>query len=375
MVEIRQVLPTRSNLKKFTLFQNALYEGNKYFVPSLLTDDVDTLDPKKNPAFDFCESAYFMAWRDNKPVGRVAAIINRNVNEKSGEKIVRFGFIDFIDDPEVSKALMDTVESWGKERGMNKVIGPLGFSDMDHEGMLIEGFEELSTMATIYNYPYYQKHMEALGYGKEADWMEFQITIPDSIPEKHNRIAEIVKKKYGLRVKKFTSRKKIKEEYGHALFDLVNSAYKDLYQYSELSERQKEHYINIYLDLLNLDLVTLIVNEQEELIAIGVSMPSMSRALQKAKGKFFPFGWVHLLKGLKGKNPVVDLLLVAVRPDYQNKGVNALLFQDLIPSYNKHGFKLAESNPELETNNKVQSQWDFFPYRQHRRRRCFGKNI
>lgn len=375
MIEIRTITPTRKNLKMFTQFQNDLYEGNKYFVPSLLTDDVDTLDPEKNPAFDFCESVYFMAYRDGKPVGRIAGIINRQVNGKTNAKNVRFGFIDFIDDFEVSAALVKAVENWGRQKGMNRILGPLGFTDMDHEGTLIEGFEELGTMATIYNYPYYGAHLERLGFKKEADWVEFQISIPTEIPEKYNRIADLVKRKYGLKVKKFTSKKEIKAQYGRALFHLINEAYEHLYQYSALTERQIEHYINIYLSLLNLDLVTLIVDEREQLVGVGVSMPSMSVALQKSKGRFFPFGWYHLLKGLKGKNDRVDLLLVAVKPEYQNKGVNALLFQDLIPNYNRHGFKVAESNPELETNNKVQSQWEYFPTRQHRRRRCYGKKI
>lgn len=375
MIEIRKIEPTKRNLKKFTQFQIDLYDGNPYYVPPLISDDVATLLPDENPAFDFCESQYFMAYRDGKPVGRIAGIINRQVNENSGVKEARFGFIDFIDDHEVSKALLDAVEKWAREKGMNKVIGPLGFTDLDHEGMLVNGFEELSTMATIYNYPYYPEHMERHGYKKESDWLEFVMEVPEDIPDKYNRIADIVKKKFGLRVKKYTSRKRIKKEYGHALFHLINDAYKSLYQYSMLTERQIDYYINIYLNLLNLDLVTLVVDKNDKLVGVGISMPSMSRALQKSKGKFLPFGWYHLLKGLKGKNDRVDLLLVAVHPDYQNKGVNALLFQDLIPYYIKYGFKFAESNPEMETNAKVQSQWEYFPYRQHRRRRSFAKKL
>ena len=344
-------------------------------MPPLVSDDVKTLDPKKNPAFDFCEAQCFMAYEGGRPVGRVAAIINNAVNERSGEKSVRFGFLDFEDNPEVSAALMKAVEQWGKERGMTRVIGPLGFTDLDHEGMLIEGFDELSTMATIYNYPYYPEHIERLGYAKDSDWKEFVMDVPDGIPEKMNRVADIVKKRTRLKVKKYTSRKKIKEEYGRALFELVNEAYDQLYEYSPLTDRQIEYYINQYLDLLDLDLVTIIVDEEEKLVGVGISMPSMSRALQKAKGKLFPFGWIPLLKGLKGKNDRVDLLLVAVKPEYQSKGVNALLFQDLIPYYIKRGFKWAESNPEMETNAKVQSQWDYFTHRQHRRRRSYVKNI
>ena len=375
MVEIRQLNPTRSNLKKFVEFQIDLYKGNPYFVPPLVSDEIATLDSKVNPAFDHCESAYFMAYRDGKAVGRIAAMINKQVNEKENSRQARFGFVDFIDDAEVSKALFDAAEKWAKEKGMDNIVGPLGFTDLDNEGMLINGFEELGTMATIYNYPYYPAHVERLGYEKEVDWHEFLIEIPEQIPDKHKRIAEIVKKKFNLRVVKFTSRKALKEQYGQALFELINEAYDNLYGYSRLTKRQIDYYIKIYLGMLNLDLVTLIVDGEDQLVGVGISIQSMSRALQKSQGKMFPFGWWHLLKGLKGKNDRVDLLLVAVKPQYQGKGVNALLFTDLIPAYNKYGFKWAESNPELESNAAVQNQWEAFPYRQHRNRRAFIKRI
>ena len=375
MVEIRQLNPTRSNLKKFVEFQIDLYKGNPYFVPPLVSDEIATLDSKVNPAFDHCESAYFMAYRDGKAVGRIAAMINKQVNEKENSRQARFGFVDFIDDAEVSKALFDAAEKWAKEKGMDNIVGPLGFTDLDNEGMLINGFEELGTMATIYNYPYYPAHVERLGYEKEVDWHEFLIEIPEQIPDKHKRIAEIVKKKFNLRVVKFTSRKALKERYGQALFELINEAYDNLYGYSRLTKRQIDYYIKIYLGMLNLDLVTLIVDGEDQLVGVGISIQSMSRALQKSKGKMFPFGWWHLLKGLKGKNDRVDLLLVAVKPQYMGKGVNALLFTDLIPAYNKYGFKWAESNPELESNAAVQNQWEAFPYRQHRNRRAFIKRL
>ena len=375
MVEIRQINPTRSNLNKFVEFQIKLYEGNPYFIPPLVSDEIATLDSKVNPAFDHCESAYFMAYRDGKPVGRIAAMINKQVNEKENSRQARFGFVDFIDDAEVSKALFDTAEQWAKEKGMDNIVGPLGFTDLDNEGMLINGFEELGTMATIYNYPYYPQHIERLGYEKEVDWHEFLIEVPEQIPDKHKRIAEIVKKKFNLRVVKFTSRKALKEQYGQALFELINEAYDNLYGYSRLTKRQIDYYIKIYLGMLNLDLVTLIVDGDDQLVGVGISIQSMSRALQKSKGKMFPFGWWHLLKGLKGKNDRVDLLLVAVKPQYMGKGVNALLFTDLIPAYNKYGFKWAESNPELESNAAVQNQWEAFPYRQHRNRRAFIKKL
>lgn len=375
MIEIKTVSPVKEELKKFTQYQIDLYKGNPYYVPPLVSDDVATLSPEVNPAFDFCDSVYFMAYRDGEPVGRIAGIINKQVNERHGTSNARFGFIDFIDDPEVSGALLAAVEDWARAQGMKKLIGPLGFTDLDHEGMLVEGFEELSTMATIYNYPYYAEHMARHGYKKESDWVEFVIDVPAAVPDKMNRIAELVKKKYGLKVLKYTSRKRIKDEYGRALFHLINDSYDGLYEYSRLTERQIDYYIDIYLNLLDLDLVTLIVDKEGKLVGVGISMPSMSKALQKSKGKFFPFGWWHLLKGLKGKNDRVDLLLVAVKPEYQNKGVNALLFQDLIPYYQRNGYKWAESNPEMETNAKVQSQWEYFDYRQHRRRRSFYKEL
>lgn len=375
MIEIEKIDPTKRNLRDFTKFQVDMYAGNPYFVPPLVSDDVNTLSPEVNPAFDFCEAAYFMARKDGRPVGRIAGIINNQVNGQHATRNVRFGFIDFIDDPEVSGALLKAVEDWGRGKGMERIIGPLGFTDLDHEGMLVEGFQELSTMATIYNHPYYARHMELHGYSKESDWVEFEIEIPETIPDRYNRVAEIVKNKFGLRVLKYKNRRRLKEEYGRALFQLINEAYDGLYEYSPLTDRQIEYYIDIYLGLLNLDLVTLIVDAEGELVGVGISMPSMSRALQKSRGRLFPFGWWHLLKGLKGKNDRVDLLLVAVRPEYQNKGVNALLFQDLIPYYNKYGFRHAESNPEMETNSKVQNQWEYFPYRQHRRRRSFCKDL
>ena len=375
MIEVKSLAPTKGNIKKFVKFERDLYKGNPYYVPPLLSSELDNLLPERNPAFDFCESEYFMAYRDGKPVGRIIVMINRQINEIYGKKIARFGWIDFIDDEEVASALLTTAENWAKEKGMEEIVGPLGFTDMDREGTLVEGFEELSTMATIYNHPYYEKHIRNAGYEKDSDWMEFLMEVPDSVPEKYNRVADIVKQRFGLKVVKYTSRKHIKEDYGHALFRLINKAYKDLYQYSPLTERQIDKYINDYLNLLNLDLLTLVVDKERNLVGVGVSLPSMSRALQKSGGKMFPFGWYHLLKGLKGVNDRVDLLLVAVAPEYQNKGVNALLFQDLIPQFIKYGYKYAESNPEMETNAKVQSQWEFFKRRQHRRRRSFRKDL
>ncbi len=366
----------KSDLKKFVKFPIDLYKGNDCFVPPLIADDMGTLNAKSNPAFEFCESVCYMAYRDGKPVGRIAGIINKQVNEKSGEKDARFGFVDFIDDPKVSKALFDAVEKWARAKGMTSIHGPLGFTDMDAEGMLIEGFDQLGTMATIYNYPYYPKHMEAMGYEKAVDWVEYKIMIPEGIPEKHQRISDIVQRKYNLKVLKFKSAKEImKGNYGQRIFELINAAYADLFGYSTLTQKQIDYYVNMYIPLLRLENVTAVVDENNDLIAVGIAIPSLARALQKAKGKLFPFGFIPLLKALKGKNNVVDLLLVAVRPDYQSKGVNALLFSDLIPIFNQNGYEYAESNPELELNEKVQSQWQYFERQQHKRRRAFAKKL
>lgn len=375
MLEIKQIQPTRSALRDFTQFQIDLYRGNDYYVPPLVSDDIEALSPGKNPAFDFCEAAYFMAYRDGKPVGRIAAIINSQVNRNSDAKICRFGFMDFVDDMEVSRALFDAAEDWGRRKGMNRMVGPLGFTDMDREGLLVEGFEELSTMATNYNYPYYAGHVEAAGYVKESDWVEFLLQVPDKVPERYDRIATLVKEKLNLRIQKYTSRKKAKAEIGHKLFRLINEAYKDLYQYSQLTDRQIDYYVDYYLGLVNLDLLTFVMDKDDNLVGLGIALPSLSRGLQKAHGRLHPFGWYHLLKALKGKNDRVDLLLVAVHPDYQNRGVNALMFQDLLPHFIRLGFKYAETNPEMETNAKVQSQWEVFNPRQHRRRRSYAKDI
>jgi GNAT superfamily N-acetyltransferase len=374
-IEIREIHPKKRELLKFVHFGIDLYKGNDYYVPPLVLDEVNTLLPKKNPASDFCESVYFMAFDNGSPVGRIAGIINRVTNEKYGEKNLRFGFYDFIDNEDVSRALMDAVCQWGKEKGMTEVVGPLGFTDMDPEGMLIDGYDQLSTMATIYNYPYYPFHLEKMGFEKEIDWMEFKIYIPEQVPEKMSRIADIIKRKYGLSTIKYTSSKKLVKDYGKEIFTLINEAYDGLYGYSPLTPRQIDHYINMYLPILRLENVVLIIDADRRLVGVGITLPSMSKALRKANGRLLPFGWFHMLKALKGKNNIVDLMLVAIKPEFQSKGVNALLFTDLIPTYNHNGYEYGESNPELEINQKVQSQWQYFDTKQHKRRRAFKKSL
>lgn len=375
-VEIKKVT-TKAELKKFIRFNYEFYKDNPYSVPDLYDDMLNTFSPQKNAAFEFCEADYFLALRDGKIVGRVAAIINRRANDTWNKHTVRFGWIDFIDDIEVSTALINTVKEWGRERGMTEIEGPLGFTDMDAEGMLIEGFDQLSTMATIYNYPYYPQHMERLGMEKSADWVEMKIYVPDHIPEKHQRISQIIARKYNLHIRKIKSKKEIRETgIAHDIFRLINDAYTPLFGYSRMTERQIDQYVKMYVPVLDLRMVSIVENEQNEIVAVGISMASLSRALQKAKGRLLPFGWFHLLKALMWKRPKeLDLLLVAVRPDYQGKGVNALLFTDLIPVYKELGFEYAESNPELEMNEKVQNQWQYFKTEQHKRRRCFKQPL
>lgn len=368
---------TKRDLKNFIRFNYELYKDNPYSVPDLYDDMLGTFNKKKNAAFEFCDAEFFLAIREKKVVGRVCVMVNHRANQVWNQKKARFGWIDFIDDLEVSKALLETAERWAKEKGMEHLQGPLGFTDFDAEGMLVEGFQELSTMATIYNYPYYPEHMEKLGYGKDVDWVEYKIYIPEQIPEKHQRISALVQRKYELEIKKYTSAKQLVADYGQAIFELMNEAYQPLYGFAPLSQKQIEQYIKMYLPIVDLRMITLITDKSGELVGVGLSMPSLSKALQKAKGKLFPFGWFYLLKALflNHRSPVLDLLLVAIKPEYQNKGVNALLFSDLIPIYKELGFVYAESNPELEMNGKVQAQWDYFKTEQHKRRRAFTKQL
>lgn len=373
-VEIKEVT-SKKDLKNFVKFNILLYKDSPYHVPELIADEMETLNPEKNPAFEMCDAVFFLAYRDGKIVGRIAGIINHSSNEVWKEKYARFGFVDFIDDAEVVDALFGAVEKWAKERGMDTLHGPLGFTDMDNEGMLVEGFDQLGTMATLYNYPYYPKHMERIGFAKDQDWHEFKIYIPDSIPDKHLRVGEIVKKKFGLKVVKFKNAKEVMP-YAQKIFDTLNLAFAPLYGFAPLSQKQIDYYVRKYIPMLRFELVTVIIREEDDaVVGFGITLPNLSHALKKARGRMLPFGWIYLLKALKSKPKIVDLYLTGVLPEYQNKGVNALLFNDLIPIYQKLGVTYAESNPELETNNAVQAQWDYFETEHHKTRRAFVKAI
>ncbi len=374
-VEIRKV-QTKKELKEFIHFANDLYKGDEYYAPSLISDDYNTFDPKKNGAFDFCQAQMFLAYKEGKVAGRVMAIINNRANETWKVKQVRYGWIDFINDEEVAKALLDAVAAWGKERGMTDIAGPLGFTDFDPEGMLVEGFERVATMIGIYNYPYYPQILEKLGYTKETDWMEYRITIPDELPERYYKYADIVIAKNKLNVRKVTRRMVNKENYGRKFFKLINETYYKLYGFSLLSDKQIDAYTKLYLGLLDTRMVSFIENENGELVAAGVTMPDLTAALQKCGGKLFPFGWFHLLKAIFWKPcDTLDMLLVGVREDYRGKGLNAVLVTDLYPRLKAMGFKYAETTAELETNDSIQAMWKYFEREQHKRRRVYAKKI
>ncbi|MBO4443134.1 MAG: N-acetyltransferase [Bacteroidaceae bacterium] len=368
---------TRRQLRRFARFNVHLYKGNPYSVPDLIGDTINSFTPSRNAAFEFCEAQPFLALKDGKVVGRVAAIINHKANDVWGVKTVRFGWIDFIDDIRVTEAMLDAVAAWGRERGMKRLEGPFGFTDFDPEGMLTEGFDRMGTMATIYNYPYYPQHMEKLGLTASAKWVERNIPYND-VPEKMERLGKIVMDRYDLHLARLEH--SITEEarvYAYKLFELVNECYAPLYGYSAFSKRQIDDFVKRYLPLLDKRLAVLVLDKDEELVAAALTMPSIAEALHKAQGRLFPFGWWHILKALKVKHSnVLEMLFVAVKPEYQNKGVSAIPFGVLTGTATGLGYNLGETNPELETNNKVQSQWSYFKGVEIvRRRAVFYKTI
>ena len=376
MIEIRKV-NSRRELKQFVQLYYDLYRHCPQAVPYLYFDEMATLRHDKNPSFECCEADYFLALQDGKVVGRVAAIINRRANERWQRRQVRFGWFDFIDDINVSKALLQAVEQWGRERGMTEMAGPLGFIDTDREGMLVEGFDELSTMYVNYNYPYYPQHIEQMGgFSKDNDYLEYLVTVPEVVPEKFAKVSEMIRRRYNLRVHKFTRQELLSGGYGRKVFDLLNQTYKNLYGFSQLSQTQIDKLVDDYIKIADLNLVTAIM-DGDEMVGFGITFPSFSRALQKTRdGRLWPFGWWQMLKILKWhKTDTVDLLLIGVLPEYRTKGANALIFDDLIRQFQRYGFKQAEAMPQMERNEAVRSQWQYLESRQHRRHRCFCKQL
>ena len=366
---------TKHDLDEFVRFPLDLYAGNEQFVPEMASDVRNSFNPDKNHGLSFTEVQAFIAVDGKKTVGRIVGIINKRANTKWNTQVVRFGYIDFIDDLRVSKALLDTVVEWGRERGMTEIQGPLGITDFDKEGMLVEDFDREGSMIDIYNYPYYPKHMEAHGYSKVVDWVQIRVAIPKEVPARYARVAKLSKEMYGLTVKKVS----LKEAYngeGHRLFELMNVAYAPLFGYSSFTPRQIDFFLKTYLPLADMDLIPIVENEKGEMVAAAVTMASMSQALKKSKGKLLPFGWWHMLKALKLKHEeTANLMLIAVRPDMQGLGVNALIFDDLIPVYNRKGYKYAETGPQLEDNVKELSQWKPLNPEVIKRRRCFSKKL
>lgn len=365
---------SKSDLRKFVKYPLSLYKECKQFVPSLLFDEINTFTPGKNPAYDYCESKQWLAYKDGKIAGRIAGVINHRYIEIWKKKTVRFGWIDFIDDRNVSEALMNEVIKWGKENGMENVSGPLGFTDLDYEGMLIEGFNETGTLATIYNYPYYPEHLENMGFEKEADWVEFEIKVPSAIPEKAERIAKIVKEKLKIKVLDAKSKKDLRP-YGKQLFETLNAAYRNLFGFVPLTDKQIEYYIKQYFGFVSPDYLKIIVDSENNLQGFVIGMPSLTKALQKSKGRLLPFGFIYFLKALKKSNKYVDLYLGAINPELQGKGADALLMTELTRSCIANGVISAESNIELETNVLVQAHWKYFDSRMHKRRRCYSKKL
>lgn len=367
---------TRAQLRRFVRFPEKLYRNNPCYIPPLEFDQLDTLDQKKGAAQEFCDSALYLAYKDGELVGRVAAIVNRLANEQWNHKEVRFGWYDFVDDREVSKALMDKVEEFGRKYQMDSMVGPLGFTDFDPEGLLVKGYDKEGTMALIYNHPYYVDHIEEMGFAKEIDWYEYRVTIPETLPDRVDRVARVIQQKTNVHLRPLTRKMIRKEDYGHKIFSAINTCYKKLYNFTILPDHMAEKYLGFYLTVLDLDFVSMVENDKGELVAFGISMPSINEALKKSRGKLFPFGWWWLLKSLYWKREKsVELLLIGCLPEYQNQGLTSLITADMFRKYCKAGVKFAESNAVLETNIRSQGQYKDFETEQEKVRRSYIKHI
>ena len=378
-IEIKEVC-NKKDLARFMQFRYDLYRDDPNDVPYLWFDEVRTLRRDRNAAFEDCDASYFLAYKEGKVVGRVAAIINRKANARWGHDTVRFGWFDFVDDYEVSGALLRTVEQWGKERGMNHLVGPMGFTDTDREGMLIEGFDTLATMYANHNYAYYPKHIEHYGgFAKDNDYVEVLVRVPEKVPEKISKVAKVVEQRFNLHVHKLTRKELMKEGYGREVFSMLNKTYKDLYGFAELNEHKIDQLVEQYIKIADLNLVSIIVdgNDNNKMVGFGITFPSLSKAMRKTRnGRLFPFGWARLLDAIYWHHAdTVDMLLIGVLPEYRQKGANALIFNDLVNQYIRYGFKWAQAMPQMETNHNVLSNWEYFDAHVNKRLRCFAKDI
>ncbi len=367
---------SKKDLKSFVKFPYRIFKGNKYWVPQLIMDELELFNRKKNPAFDSADAKLFMAYKDGVPSGRIAAINNIVANEKYKTKNLRFGWFDSINDSEVAKALFNSVEEWGKELGMNSLTGPHGFNDLDPEGMLVEGFDKLPTIAVYYNHPYYKDLLEKYGFEKEIDYIEFRADIPETneMPEKVIKIAEKIKERTKLRVLTFKTKKEIVKKWAPQIFDVLEEAFEDIYGSVPLTKKQVDYYIKKYFTFVEKDLIKVVINEKDEVVGFIIALPSLSRAFQKSGGRIFPFGWFHLLRGLKQRE-TLDFYLAGIRRSYQGRGLGLIMVLEIGNAAREMGFKKVESNPELETNTKIHGQWKYFKHEQHKRRRIFKKEI
>jgi hypothetical protein len=367
-------ITSQTDLRKFIKFPNKLYEGNKFYVPPLNSAEMETLSKDKNPAFEFCEAKYWLVYNENNTiVGRIAGIVNHKYNQKTGKQYVRFGWLDYVEDINVLNALLQTVETWAKEKNAEYIHGPLGISEFDAAGVIIEGFDEMPTAYGKYNYPYYSKDIESLGFEKEVDWVEFSITIPQTMPERFPKMAKMIAERYKLHCVRFSSKKEVLK-HTNEIFQLLNKEYENIHGFSALSPGQIEALKKQFIPLVRLKYISVVMNAEKKVVGFGICLPSLSKALQNCKGRLFPFGFLHILKALH-YNDTIDSLLIAIHSDYRDKGVNALIFNDIGKSIIADGMKYMETTRELEHNVLVQNLWGKLEYRQHKRARCYVKAL
>lgn len=372
MITLKEV-KSKKEARLFTEFPNKMYRKNPYFVPALSMDELNVFDPKKNPVFEYCEAIRYLAYRDGKIVGRIAGIINHQWNKAYNIKKARFTRLDMIDDLDVTKALIDQITKWSLEKGMDTLIGPIGFTDLDRQGMLVEGFDQLNMFITIYNAPYYMEHMDKLGFVKDVDWTEKQIKWPTEVSEKIKRGAEIARKRYGYELIKCKSKKEI-FGYIYEAFDMYNVAFNELYGFYPITRKVMDYYIKQMIMIVSLEYLWFVLDKEKNLVGFTIIMPSLAAPNKKSNGKLFPFGAFRLLRALK-KHDVIDLYFIAIDPKHQGRGIIALMFEDGIKTGIAHGVRFAETGPELELNANIQNQWKDFEYVPHKRRRCYTKPI